>query len=127
MSNKIKIGILGYGNLGKAVDVSVRDNEDMELISIFTRRNPSEIKSVTNSKVTSVKEISDYKDKIDILILCGGSATDLPTQTPEYAKLFNVIDYFHLLLNLNKKHGWKGSNSRHSVLETDALPTELRP
>ena len=94
MSNKIKIGILGYGNLGKAVDVSVRDNEDMELISIFTRRNPSEIKSVTNAKVTSVKEISDYKDKIDILILCGGSATDLPTQTPEYAKLFNVIDSF---------------------------------
>ena len=94
MSTKIKLGILGYGNLGKAVEVSIKDNEDMELISIFTRRNPSEIKSLTNTKIIPVNEISNYKDKIDVLVLCGGSATDLPVQTPEYAKLFNVIDSF---------------------------------
>ena len=94
MSTKIKLGILGYGNLGKAVEISIKDNEDMELISIFTRRNPSEIKSLTNTKIIPVNEISNYKDKIDVLVLCGGSATDLPVQTPEYAKLFNVIDSF---------------------------------
>ena len=94
MSTKIKLGILGYGNLGKAVEISKKDNEDMELISIFTRRNPSEIKSLTNTKIIPINEISNYKDKIDVLVLCGGSATDLPVQTPEYAKLFNVIDSF---------------------------------
>jgi diaminopimelate dehydrogenase len=66
----------------------------MELVSIFTRRNPSEVKSLTNAKVLSVEEISNYTDKIDVLILCGGSATDLPEQTPKFAKLFNVIDSF---------------------------------
>ena len=94
MSTKVKLGILGYGNLGKATELAIRDNDDMELVSIFTRRNPSELKTQTNVTVASVKEISNYKDKIDILILCGGSATDLPNQTPEYAKLFNVIDSF---------------------------------
>ena len=94
MSTKVKLGILGYGNLGKATELAIRDNDDMELVSIFTRRNPSELKTQTNVTVASVKEISNYKDKIDVLILCGGSATDLPNQTPEYAKLFNVIDSF---------------------------------
>ena len=94
MDSTIKLGILGYGNLGKATEISTKNNDDMELISIFTRRNPTELKTLTNSKVSSVEEISNYKDKIDVLILCGGSATDLPKQTPEFAKLFNVIDSF---------------------------------
>jgi diaminopimelate dehydrogenase len=94
MSTKVKLGILGYGNLGKATELAIRDNDDMELVSIFTRRSPSELKTQTNVTLASVKEISNYKDKIDVLILCGGSATDLPNQTPEYAKLFNVIDSF---------------------------------
>lgn len=90
----IKLGILGYGNLGKATELSIKANPDMELISIFTRRNPSDIKTQTNTKVASVNDIQSYKDKIDVLILCGGSATDLPVQTPEFAKFFNVIDSF---------------------------------
>ena len=94
MSSPIKLGILGYGRLGKATELSIKGNEDMELVSIFTRRNPSEVKSLTNAKVLSVEEISNYTDKIDVLILCGGSATDLPEQTPKFAKLFNVIDSF---------------------------------
>lgn len=94
MSSLIKLGILGYGNLGKATELSIKANPDMELISIFTRRNPSDIKTQTNAKVASVNDIQIYKDKIDVLILCGGSATDLPVQTPEFAKFFNVIDSF---------------------------------
>lgn len=94
MSSLIKLGILGYGNLGKATELSIKANPDMELISIFTRRNPSDIKTQTNAKVASVNDIQSYKDKIDVLILCGGSATDLPVQTPEFAKFFNVIDSF---------------------------------
>ena len=94
MSSTIKVGIFGYGNLGKATELSIKSNDDMELVSIFTRRNPSEVKSLTNAKVISVEEISNYTDKIDVLILCGGSATDLPEQTPKFAKLFNVIDSF---------------------------------
>ena len=94
MSSRIKLGILGYGNLGKATELSIKANDDMELVSIFTRRNPSDLKTQTNAKVASVNDILSYKDKIDVLILCGGSATDLPLQTPEYAKSFNVIDSF---------------------------------
>ena len=94
MAAKVKIGILGYGNLGKATELAIKNNDDMELVSTFTRRNPSEIKTLTNSTVASVNEISNYKDKIDVLVLCGGSATDLPKQTPEFAKSFNVIDSF---------------------------------
>ncbi|MBE5821921.1 MAG: diaminopimelate dehydrogenase [Clostridiales bacterium] len=90
----IKIGILGYGNLGKGVETSIKYNEDMELVAIFTRRNPNELKTVTNTKIVSIDEIQDWKDKIDVMILCGGSATDLPIQTPKYASMFNVIDSF---------------------------------
>ena len=91
----MKIGILGYGNLGRGVEAAVRLNPDMELAAVFTRRNPDSVKIKTESaKVLGIDEIENWKDKIDVLILCGGSATDLPVQTPEYAKIFNVIDSF---------------------------------
>jgi len=90
----MRLGILGYGNLGKGVEYAVEQNSDMDLSAIFTRRNPSDLKVRTNTKVVNVSEIEDWKDKIDVLILCGGSATDLPEQTPKYAKMFNVIDSF---------------------------------
>ena len=89
----IKIAILGYGNLGKGVESAVKQNPDMELIAVFSRRDPSTVKCSTKN-VYNVSEIEKFKDKIDVLILCGGSATDLPEQTPKYAKLFNVIDSF---------------------------------
>ena len=90
----IRLGILGHGNLGKGVELAIKNNDDMELIAIFTRRNPSGLKSLTNTPIISISEIEKYSDKIDVLILCNGSATDLPTQTPEYSKLFNTIDSF---------------------------------
>ncbi|MDD6733182.1 MAG: diaminopimelate dehydrogenase [Lachnospiraceae bacterium] len=91
----IRIGILGYGNLGKGVECAVKQNEDMELVAVFTRRNPKDLSILTeNAQVVSVEEIENWKGKIDVLILCGGSATDLPVQTPRYAELFNVIDSF---------------------------------
>ncbi len=90
-----KIGILGYGNLGRGVECAIKQNDDMELVCVFTRRDPSTVKILTDSaKVASVSDIKSYTGKIDVLILCGGSATDLPGQTPEYAKMFNVIDSF---------------------------------
>jgi len=91
---KIRIGVLGYGNLGKGVELAMQNNDDMELVAIFTRRDPKSIETLKGTKVVSVNDIEEYKDKIDVLIICGGSATDLPVQTPEYAKLFNVIDSF---------------------------------
>ena len=91
----MKIGILGYGNLGKGVESAIRQNDDMELTCILTRRDPKSITPLTEGvKVYSVEEIESLKDQIDVLVLCGGSATDLPNQTPEYAKYFNVIDSF---------------------------------
>lgn len=92
---KIRIGILGYGNLGRGVECAVRQNPDMELAAVFTRRNPENVKILTETaRVCHVDEILDWKDKIHVLILCGGSATDLPVQTPEYAEYFNVVDSF---------------------------------
>ena len=92
---KIKIAIAGYGNLGKGVESSVKQNEDMELYGVFTRRNPKDVKTVfAETSVFSIDEILSHKDNIDVLIICGGSATDLPVQTPEFAKSFNVIDSF---------------------------------
>lgn len=97
----MKIGILGYGNLGKGVESAIRQNPDMELAAVFTRRNPNSIKINTDSaRVLSVDEIESWKDKIDVLILCGGSATDLPEQTPKYARMFNVIDSFDTHANI---------------------------
>ena len=91
---KIKIGILGYGNLGKGVECAVKQNPDMELVAVFTRRAPETVKILTPGvKVMSVEELEKGQD-IDVLILCGGSATDLPVQTPKYAGMYNVIDSF---------------------------------
>ena len=91
----IRIGILGYGNLGKGVECAIKQNDDLELAAVFTRRDPSSVKIQTEGVgVYSVDEAPSFKDKIDVMILCGGSATDLPKQTPEYAKYFNVIDSF---------------------------------
>lgn len=92
---KIRIGILGYGNLGRGIECAIRQNDDMELAGVFTRRDPSTVKINTEGVgVYSVDEAVSMKDKIDVMILCGGSATDLPVQTPEYAKYFNVVDSF---------------------------------
>ena len=91
----IRIGILGYGNLGKGVESAVCQNPDMELKAVFTRRNPEDLKiRMENVPVLSDSKLPEMKDEIDVLILCGGSATDLPKQTPEYAKYFNVVDSF---------------------------------
>ena len=91
----MKIGILGYGNLGKGVECAIKQNTDCELVAVFTRRDPSTVKLLTEGvPVVKIDDILSYKDKIDVLIICGGSATDLPKQTPEYAKYFNVIDSF---------------------------------
>lgn len=92
MSNKIRLGIVGYGNLGRGVELAITQNPDFELEAIFTRRNPEKLSSV--SKMVHISEIESYKDKIDVMILCGGSATDLPLQTPEIAKMFNTVDSF---------------------------------
>ena len=91
----IKIGILGYGNLGRGVECAVKQNDDMELVAVFTRRNPEDVKILTETAtVCNVADVEDWKDKIDVMIICGGSATDLQKQTPVYAKMFNVIDSF---------------------------------
>ena len=91
----MKIGILGYGNLGRGVECAISQNPDMELVAVFTRRDPETVKILTEGvPVFHIDDAIGMKDKIDVLILCGGSATDLPVQTPEYAKYFNVVDSF---------------------------------
>lgn len=91
----IKIGILGYGNLSRGVESAIRQNDDLELVAVFTRRDPQSVKIRTQGVgVYHVDEIESFKDKIDVLVLGGGSATDLPEQTPKYAKYFNVVDSF---------------------------------
>ena len=91
----IKIGILGYGNLGRGVECSIKQNKDMELVAVFTRRAPESVSILTQSAtVCHVDDLENWKDKIDVLILCGGSATDLPEQTPASVKYFNVVDSF---------------------------------
>ena len=91
----IRIGIFGYGNLGRGIEAAIRKNADMELVAVFTRRNPENLKIRTeNVPVVHVSDVENWKNKIDVMILCGGSATDLPKQTPELAKIFNVVDSF---------------------------------
>lgn len=91
----IRIGIYGYGNLGRGVENAIRQNADLELAAVFTRRDPSTVKIQTESvPVYHSDKVTEMTDKIDVMILCGGSATDLPTQTPKLSKLYNVIDSF---------------------------------
>ncbi len=91
----MRIGILGYGNLGKGVECAVKNNPDMELACVFTRRDPSSVKLLTAGvPVYNIADVEKHKNDVDVLVICGGSATDLPKQTPEYAKYFNVIDSF---------------------------------
>ncbi len=91
----IRIGIMGYGNLGRGIECAIRQNSDMELVAVFTRRPPETVKILTEGvNVYHVDDAIKMKDEIDVLILCGGSATDLPKQTVEYAKYFNVVDSF---------------------------------
>ncbi len=90
----IKIGVVGYGNLGRGVCLAIAKNDDMELVGIFTRRNPSSVNPAVKANVYSVSELDGFIGKIDVLILCGGSATDLPSTTAEYIKRFNAVDSF---------------------------------
>ncbi len=90
----IRIGIVGYGNLGKGVECAIKQNDDMTLYGVFSRRDPSDLKTLTGVPAYKIDDILNHKDNIDVLILCGGSATDLPVQTPELAKNFCVIDSF---------------------------------
>ena len=95
MENQIRIGIVGYGNLGRGVESAIKQNKDMTLSAVFSRRDPASVGvKDPNVKVLPISEIEQYKDAIDVLILCGGSATDLPEQGPTYARLFNTIDSF---------------------------------
>jgi len=90
----MKIAIYGYGNLGKGVECAIQQNKDAELFGIFTRRSPESVKTLTGARVYSADDILNYKNDIDVLIICGGSATDLPVMTPKLAESFNVIDSF---------------------------------
>ena len=91
----IRIGILGYGNLGRGVECAIKQNADMELAAVFTRRDPATVQILTEDvPVCRIADVQEWQDKIDVMILCGGSATDLPKQTPVYAEMFNVVDSF---------------------------------
>ena len=91
----IRVGIYGYGNLGKGIEAAVKKNDDMQLVAVFTRRDPSSLKLKTDSvPVISCSAVTDWCDKIDVMVLCGGSATDLPEQTPYLAQYFNLVDSF---------------------------------
>ena len=90
----IKIGIYGYGNLGKGVELAIKQNPDLELFGVFTRRDPNSLKTITGASVYSANDILNYTNDIDVLVICGGSATDLPNQTPTLAQYFNVVDSF---------------------------------
>ena len=96
----IKIGILGYGNLGRGVEQAVRRCSDMELTAVYTRRNPESVKTVSGVKVLSTEALDTGNADIDVLIICGGSATDLPEMTPKYAAMYNVIDSFDTHANI---------------------------
>lgn len=95
MSEKIRIGIVGYGNLGKGAVKAAKQSSDMEVVAVFTRRSPDSLKLKDSSiKALHIDEAKDYTDKIDVMLLCGGSATDLPEQGPQFAKLFNTVDSY---------------------------------
>ena len=106
----IKVAICGYGNLGKGVEKALSNsaNQDMELVAIFTRRDPETIHPVSDAKVIPIQEIKDYVKKIDVVILCGGSAQDLPKQGPEIASMFNTVDSFETHILFGGKESVKG-------------------
>ena len=96
-----RIGILGYGNLGRGVECAIKQNADMNLVGVFTRRAPETVAILTKeASVYSIEQLEEMKDQIDVLVICGGSATDLPQQTPLFAKSFNVIDSFDTHANI---------------------------
>ncbi len=97
---KIQIAVAGYGNLGRGVECAVRQNPDMELVGVFTRRDPSTVRTLTGVPVYRMEDLTAHKDHIDVVILCGGSATDLPVQTPALAQHFNVVDSFDTHANI---------------------------
>ncbi len=102
----IRIGIYGYGNLGRGVECAIRQNPDMALVAVFTRRDPAAVKTVfADTPVAAAADVVEYKDKIDVMILCGGSATDLPEQTPALAKHFCVVDSFDTHANIPAHFG----------------------
>ena len=94
MTSKIRVAILGYGNLGRGVEAAMPYNPDLTLVGVFTRRAPDTVKTLTDVPVYHVDDLLAMKDSIDVLILCGGSATDLPVQSPEWAQHFNIVDSF---------------------------------
>ena len=97
----MKIGILGYGNLGKGVEAAVNAAKDMELAAVYTRRDPQSLKIASAGvPVKSVADLDTGKEAIDVLIICGGSATDLPEMTPKYAAMYNVVDSFDTHANI---------------------------
>ncbi|MBQ2369663.1 MAG: diaminopimelate dehydrogenase, partial [Peptococcaceae bacterium] len=96
----IRIGILGYGNLGRGVELAIQHCPDMELAGVFTRRDPASLKTVTGANVYSMEQAETMQDDIDVMILCGGSATDLPAQTPKFAAMYNVVDSFDTHANI---------------------------
>lgn len=99
--SEIRIGILGYGNLGRGVELAIRQNADMRLVALFTRRDPSSLTPLTDGvPVYSADSLPEHTADIDVLVLCGGSATDLPEQTPRYASLYNVVDSFDTHANI---------------------------
>lgn len=142
MGNRIKIGILGFGNIGKGVVEAIKQNDDMELVSVFTRRDAKEL-SLDNQAIpfAHVSEVRDYADKVDVMILCGGSATDLPVDGPNFSKWFNTVDsfdthakipnYFEAVNEVAKEHrktsiisiGWDpGLFSMNRLLMESILP-----
>lgn len=93
MNNQIKVAIVGYGNLGRGVELSISKNPDMSLVAVFSRRDPQSVTTI-NTPVYSINNILEFKDKVDVLILCGGSKDDLPIQGPQFAEHFNVVDSY---------------------------------
>ena len=96
----IKIGLYGYGNIAKGVECAVKQNHDMEIACVFTRRAPETVKTISGAPVYKTDDVLSFKDKIDVLVMCGGSATDLPEQTPAMAEHFNVVDSFDTHKNI---------------------------
>ena len=90
----IKVGLYGYGNIAKGVECAVKQNKDMEVTCVFTRRSPETVSTISGAKVYRTDDVLNHKDEVDVLVMCGGSATDLPEQTPAMAEHFNVVDSF---------------------------------